>query len=533
MKKQIFTSLIVVLTIVNLKAQTVADFESLGLSTNQVLNGAGDPVNSNFSSGNILFNNTYQTVFGGYWSAGWAYSTLKNDSTPGLTNLYASYAAKGNANSMKYGVGQQGSTIRTSGADAGDTIYGFYVTNSTYAGLSMKTGDMFAKKFGGNNGDDPDFFVMTIKGWKNGNLLNDTVAFYLADFRSPQSTNDYIIKDWTYVDLKSLGKVDSIRITLQSSDVGQFGMNTPAFYCIDDIITKNDTADFENLNLSAGRFWNKANTTVRQVYGAGHALFPSRLTVASWGDFWSGGWAISNKTDSTTAQVNGLDKIYNAVTGTGADSTKTYALGQQGAVVRLNGLAKGVSGFYLTNSNYAFISMKYGDAFAKKFTDSDFFKVTVKGYKNGNVLSTQISANLATGVNLLKTWQWVDVSSIGEVDSISFHLSSSDTGAFGMNTPAFFCIDQLTTIDKSSGKLDNKFQVQATVYPNPVTEYMEIKLNNGKEVLEVKVYGIDGKLVQTHKATTRIDVKDLPEGMYHAVIFDGLNYGSVKIMVQK
>jgi hypothetical protein len=56
------------------------------------------------------------------------------------------------------------------------------------------------------------------------------VEFYLADFRNGKSL---IVKDWTYVDLSSLKLVDRIKCTLTSSDNGDYGMNTPGYFCID------------------------------------------------------------------------------------------------------------------------------------------------------------------------------------------------------------------------------------------------------------------------------------------------------------
>ena len=58
------------------------------------------------------------------------------------------------------------------------------VTNSTYAAISMRDGDSFAKKFGGGSGDDPDFFAVTFTGFEGfgatGNVTGN-VKFYLAD----------------------------------------------------------------------------------------------------------------------------------------------------------------------------------------------------------------------------------------------------------------------------------------------------------------------------------------------------------------
>jgi hypothetical protein len=110
-----------------------------------------------------------------------------------------------------------------------------YITNTTLAYRSMQNGDAFAKKFGGVSGNDPDFFCLHITAWYQGNPVNDTVHFYLADFRDSNNANDYIIKNWTFVDLSTLGIVDSLTYSLSSSDTNSFGMNTPAYFCVDDI----------------------------------------------------------------------------------------------------------------------------------------------------------------------------------------------------------------------------------------------------------------------------------------------------------
>ena len=123
-----------------------------------------------------------------------------------------------------------------------------YITNSTYAYLSMRDGDGFAKRFGGVTGDDPDFFLLTIKAFSNGVLSVDSVNFYLADYRFSNNEEDYIIDEWTWVDLSSLGAADSLAFNLSSSDVGQFGINTPAYFCIDEVFSLDPMVSTTRLN---------------------------------------------------------------------------------------------------------------------------------------------------------------------------------------------------------------------------------------------------------------------------------------------
>jgi len=120
------------------------------------------------------------------------------------------------------------------------SVNGFYYTNTTYAYNSMLFGDFVGKKFGGTTGDDPDFFTLTVYAHSTlnatGNYRVDTFEFPLADFRFADTTQDYILKSWKYADLNPLVKMavlDSLEFKLSSSDVGQWGMNTPAFFAVD------------------------------------------------------------------------------------------------------------------------------------------------------------------------------------------------------------------------------------------------------------------------------------------------------------
>jgi hypothetical protein len=117
------------------------------------------------------------------------------------------------------------------------------VTNSTYAALSMEQGDWVAKQFGGADGSDPDYFKLRIWGFYH-SAPTDTIDFFLADFRFEEPGKDYMIKTWQWVDLSSFGKVDSLMFSLESSDNGEWGMNTPAYFCMDQIYLNPDAAPF-------------------------------------------------------------------------------------------------------------------------------------------------------------------------------------------------------------------------------------------------------------------------------------------------
>jgi hypothetical protein len=245
MKKQLqHLSIVASIALVssNTSAQTTADLENVTLASNSYWNGAtANPTvstNGNFTSGNVIFPNTYNGAYGGYWESGWSYSNMKDSTTAGYTNEYSARTAVGYANSANYVVGMGGAKLKFNLTSQGKQMAGCYVTNGTFAALSMKNGDSFAKKFGGSTGSDPDWFKLKIQKYLGGVLSpNDSVVFYLADFRFANNSQDYIVNTWQYVNLTSLGNVDSLVFNLTSSDNGTYGMNTPNFFCLDNFTT--------------------------------------------------------------------------------------------------------------------------------------------------------------------------------------------------------------------------------------------------------------------------------------------------------
>ena len=111
----------------------------------------------------------------------------------------------------------------------------FWVTNSSYAALSMLNGDMASKKL---SYADADWFKVVITAYdKTDSPTGTAVEFYLADFRT--ATSPGIITEWTMVDLTPLGNnVHTVKFDLQSSDTGMYGMNTPAYFCFDNLAIK-------------------------------------------------------------------------------------------------------------------------------------------------------------------------------------------------------------------------------------------------------------------------------------------------------
>ncbi len=90
--------------------------------------------------------------------------------------------------------------------------------------------------------------------------------------------------------------------------------------------------------------------------------------------------------------------------------------------------------------------MTNGDGYAKKFEKGDWFKLIITGYDaedNETATKEYYLADLRDEATayIINDWRYVDLSCLGEVAKICFALSSSDSSAYGMNTPAYFCFD--------------------------------------------------------------------------------------------
>lgn len=218
------------------KARTLeADFEDVGVAAGAYWN--GNNLSGGVRSAWAHFRNSCDTN-GWSWS-GFAISSVNDTRTAGHANRYAVWTPGA-------GLGHTGSyaVVRDSAWEEEDVVtfpfpvrvQGFYVNNTTFAALAMRDGDALAKKFGGATGDDPDWFRLTITGRnRDGDLVETAETFYLADFRFTNNALDYIVGEWTWVDLTALGPhVTTLHFALSSSDNDPLhGMNTPPFFAMD------------------------------------------------------------------------------------------------------------------------------------------------------------------------------------------------------------------------------------------------------------------------------------------------------------
>lgn len=222
----------------------------------------------------------------------------------------------------------------------------------------------------------------------------------------------------------------------------------------DEVIIGLGVADFEDVTLGPNGYW-QGDSGENEMYSGGwlftNYYMPEYL-------FW-GGFTSSNHTDMIQT---GLNAQYTAATGTGYDGSAqygvAYAMGVQTDVYAADGSTQTVTGCYVTNNLWAYQNMLYGDATATPFggtsgNDPDWFKLTATGKNASGQTVGTLDFYLADyrfsnhdDDYILNTWEWFDLSPLGEVARISFSLSSSKNDSGGMITPAYFCIDNFNGI---------------------------------------------------------------------------------------
>jgi hypothetical protein len=242
------------------RSQTISDFETPQLPADSFWNGSDSLINISGLNG-VSFSNYYDTAFF-YWT-GFSLSSTTDTVTGDYTNQYSCISGSGYNASKQYAVFYLSGSVTIQRSEKAE---GFYVNNSTYAYRDMQNGSSFSKKFGGLSGNDPDYFVLHITGYINGVQIPDTVSHYLADYRFTDNSLDYIQKEWQWVDLyAAFADADSLSFTLESSDVGSFGMNTPAYFCMDNF-TLRDITGVENMNTEKPTLQVYPNPAVDYIY---------------------------------------------------------------------------------------------------------------------------------------------------------------------------------------------------------------------------------------------------------------------------
>ena len=197
-------------------------FEKAKLDENNVMFSAP------YSEDILTFSNYYDSEYL-YWED-FAISAVYDDTTAGFMNMYGSISASAYEGNNFAVVFQGYYNLPTISAKQDFQPQSLYINNSTYCYLALLNGSDYSKKF-----EAGDYFYITATGYANDSTETGHADFYLADFRDGKSV---IIRDWTSFDLTSLGTCRTIKFSFTSTDMGDYGMNTPAYAIIDNMVIK-------------------------------------------------------------------------------------------------------------------------------------------------------------------------------------------------------------------------------------------------------------------------------------------------------
>lgn len=294
-----------------------------------------------------------------------------------------------------------------------------------------------------------DSLIIEIQGLDENYAVIDgkKVTFFLADYRSENPADWKLNNGWEACDLSALGEVYGLSFTMKTSDVGDWGSNTALYFALDGLkISQQEVvATFEDITLAkADTVWQGADVPALgwNNWTSGTYGFQTYNGTSDWGAYFSA-FTVSNQTDSTYA---GLQDAYHSASG-GAYAGENFAVWNMNyyGADTVSFAAQVLPGMFVNNTAYAVSSMCNGDSYAKKFGADDWFKLTINGYLNGQAVDTQVEVYLAKDGKYINQWTWVDLSQFGEIDAVTFNMTSSDTGDYGMNTPAYFALDNFGT----------------------------------------------------------------------------------------
>jgi Domain of unknown function (DUF4465)/PEP-CTERM motif len=208
-------------------------------------------LNGGFTSDGVYFSNYYNSTY--YYWGNWGYSNVNDPTTTGsapfttdVNHQFAAITGTAPGGSGNYAI--ETGTGGVINLPSGTSPVSFEVTNSTYSYLAMTVGDGFTTA--------PfsyalhSFFELKIYGWMGlnggGNEVGE-VDFYLANYTS---ANSLPVDVWTLVDLSTLGGAQSLTFDYASSDVGQFGINTPEYFAMDSLILNTSVPEPSSATLA-------------------------------------------------------------------------------------------------------------------------------------------------------------------------------------------------------------------------------------------------------------------------------------------
>lgn len=246
----------------------------------------------------------------------------------------------------------------------------------------------------------------------------------------------------------------------------------------------------------------------------------SNFACDTWGGqpttpYW-GNYAYSQTTTNEFSSYI-TDQFNNAVGG-GADGSETFLVAYpQGGTIDVINNENGavIPGCYITNDAWVVDAILHGDGMSTidgtatgastgniGFQTGDWFLLTITA-DNGNSINYYLADYRSSDEAdhyYVNEWEWLDLSSLGTVKSLSFFLTSSRRNNWGMTTPSFFCLDNIGA-------------------EQPAGNGITTRINGvSAEESAAGVYSIDGKVLTRGSKQKGVQIIRMKDGSVRKVV---------------
>ena len=191
-----------------------------------------------------------------------------------------------------------------------------------------------------------------------------------------------------------------------------------------------------------------SSTPVNYSWTDPQTQLSSKLT-AVWGGYYGyseGGIAISNYVDADIKNHNNYNYQLAVPVSNGS---KNFAVAYcEASMTFADGKARYIESIDMCPTTYALGVCKYGDGYAASLAESGYLTLNIIGILADDTEKNLINIDLASKSGMMEDWITLtfNVFAAGgnvKVKGLKFTMTGSDSSEYGLNTPAYFALDNI------------------------------------------------------------------------------------------
>lgn len=169
-------------------------------------------------------------------------------------------------------------------------------------------------------------------------------------------------------------------------------------------------------------------------------------------------------------------------------------------------------GVYVNLTTWPYYTVVDGSPYARAFRNGDKLMLYVHGVaadESEKVVEVEMASYTNGCLSICRGWKYVDLTSLGAVNQIWYSMSSTDSGAYGDNTPTFFALDKLSVTPADEGGIDSPTETPKLTYNRSKAQVSAANADF------IAIYDTSGTLVASSHSNT-ISTSQLAPGVYIA-----------------